>query len=172
MFNFLNLSPMSKIVCDKPTDFLSEQYKLIAIQVYDPEVGYLMPDLTNLKVNHIVLKNFKICDVRIKKTPEEKAEKRRHYRREYMKKPKTIEKLKARLLDPVIAKQRKEYAMSPEVMERKRQSAKKQRAIGRILKHEKPEIYRTLVEKAEKLLSDLSSNAELDSGCCAGAAEF
>ncbi len=149
---------MSKIVCDKPENFSSDQYKLVAVQVYNPETGFMIPDLVHLKVPYILMKEFKVCDVRIKKSKEEKAEKRRAYRKDYMKKPKTIAKIAARLADPSVAKKRKEYSKDPEVMERKRKSAKKQRAMGRLLKQEKPEVYRALLEKVDKQLSASSAS--------------
>lgn len=83
--------------------------------------------------------------VKLMKTPEEKAKYRRIYRKEYMSRPKNQEKLKNRLNDPDVIQKRKEYAAKPEVRQRKKDLAARHRLVRKLLKEEKPEIYKELL---------------------------
>ena len=83
-------------------------------------------------------------------TPEEKERARRAYRREYMKKPDTIAKVRERMSRPEVIAKRKEYAERPEVKARKKELAARARAIKRALKETQPDTYESLKKKVEE----------------------
>ncbi len=87
----------------------------------------------------------------------EKDKTRRMYRKEYMKKPSTIEKVRERMNNPTVIQKRKEYSERPEVKLRKKELAARSRAIRRELKESQPENYESIRRKIEE---ELSKNEE------------
>lgn len=83
-------------------------------------------------------------------TPQEREKARRAYRREYMKKPETIAKVRERMSKPEVIAKRKEYAERPEVKARKKELAARARAIKRALKELQPDNYESLRKKVEE----------------------
>lgn len=90
---------------------------------------------------------FEIKAVKLKRTPEEKAEHRRIYRQEYVNRPHVREKIKAKLSDPITQQKRKEYGMKEEVKMRKKVLAARTRALKRELKNQNPELYHDLMAR-------------------------
>jgi hypothetical protein len=85
-------------------------------------------------------------------TDPERQKARQGYRKEYMKKPKTIAKVKARMADPEVIAKRKVYAEREDVKKRKKELAARARAIRRALKETQPENYELLKLKVENAL--------------------
>ena len=90
---------------------------------------------------------FEIRQIKLKSTDEEKRKRRRLYTKQYIKRPDVQAKIQARLNDPIKIKQRQDYAKQPEVKERKRALNKRNREIRKLLKDEKPEVYKELLTR-------------------------
>lgn len=88
---------------------------------------------------------FELKFVKVKRTSEEKAEHRRLYRQEYVKRPAVRAKIMAKLEDPEIQQKRKEYGMREEVKLRKKVLAARTRALKRELKLQNPQLYQDLM---------------------------
>jgi hypothetical protein len=91
--------------------------------------------------------NAEIRKIIVCKSKKEKDEKRRAYRRDYMKRPHVQEKVKKRMSDPEVIMKRKHYADREDVKERKRILAAKARKIKNLLKEKNPELYKTCLEE-------------------------
>lgn len=121
-----------QLVATVPKDFNRKSGKLVC---YDDQGNALQLD-------------FKVANVRVKKSKEEILLAKRLYRREYQKRPGVKEKLQAKLNNPETKKKRMEYASRPDVIARKKQVAAQNRKIRNLLKQEKPDIYKELQQKA------------------------
>jgi hypothetical protein len=99
--------------------------------------------------------------IKILKTEEEKINKRRAYRRDYSKRPLVQAKQKEKQKDPDRIKKRTDYAAKPEVKLRKHFLGKRQRAITKALKYERPDIYGDLLKQVQ---NDPSFQSEGDPG--------
>lgn len=104
-------------------------------------------------------------------TEPERLKARQGYRKEYMKKPKTIAKVKARMADPDVIAKRKVYAEREDVKKRKKELAARARAIRRALKETQPENYELLKLKVENALRQNAEWVESHVSDGAGAAE-
>lgn len=104
-------------------------------------------------------------------TDPERQKARQGYRKEYMKKPKTIAKVKARMADPEVIAKRKVYAEREDVKRRKKELAARARAIRRALKETQPENYELLKLKVEEALRQNAEWVESHVSDGAGAAE-
>ncbi len=131
---------MAKIVIDPPAYFDSNKYKIALIHHNDDLV-----DLDNLEYLP-----FQLCPIRCKMTKEEKDLKRRLYRKEYMQRPSTRERITKRLADPEVIAKRKEYAAREDVQRKKKENAKRQRQIRRIIQERSPELYRDVEEAVKR----------------------
>jgi hypothetical protein len=124
---------MAYLVCDRPLYFEEKRHRIAMVDAISGSVFQLL--------------EHRFADVKFKKTKEEKEERRRLYRQKYMKRPHVLEKLKKRLADPAVVKARKEYAEKPEVKERKKNNAKRNREIPSKLKKLAPAIYHEIVKQ-------------------------
>lgn len=115
---------MAKIVCDIPADF---NPRLTTLMLSDSE-GKMM------KVP------FKVGDVKLKQTKEDKLKQTRMYRDRYLKKPEVQEKLRKRMSSPEYIEKRKEYARRADVKEKKKASSTRNRAIFKHIKINFPDI--------------------------------
>jgi len=98
--------------------------------------------------------HFRKCDVRVKKTKDEKRETRRIYRKKYNTLPLTIEKNLERLKNPAVQLKRKEYSQRADVKERKRINAQNARKVRMYLKLKEPDNYERILKKAVVLDMD------------------
>lgn len=99
------------------------------------------------------------------KTKREKEAHRRLYRKEYATRPKTRERIAARLADPEVQRKRKEYAEREDVKKRKQRKAAEARAVRRKLKEEMPETYEELAERVKKELEETNKWLNQQSSC-------
>jgi hypothetical protein len=90
---------------------------------------------------------YEIRLIKMKRTEEEKRAARRLYTKEYIRRPDVRAKIQSRLHDPEKVKQRKEYASSESVKQRKRELNARNRAIRNRLKVENPELYNSLMAR-------------------------
>lgn len=127
--NKVSNSSVERLVCELPPGF----------------AGHDVPHKGQVSVGGFELP-YEIRLVKLKRTEEEKKAIRRIYTKNYLSRPHVKEKIAKRLNDPDNVKARKEYASKPEVKERKRELNKRNRAIRNVLKQQKPEIYREIVE--------------------------
>ena len=128
---------MSFIVCNKPERF------------DDGRDSVWYGELPNADLMRL---DFRIADVRFKLTAEEKAERKRLYRRNYNQKPEVKQKQKERLTKPEERKKRQEYQSRPDVIERKRELSALQRIQNRILKQKDPEHYKKIQREAKMIM--------------------
>ncbi len=153
---------MSWVVCPRPQYFKEGRHRMAMVEATNGTVFQLL--------------EHRFADVRFKKTPEEKEERRRLYRQKYMKRPNVVEKLRKRLADPQTIKARKEYAERPQVKERKKQLAKQNREIPAKLKNKAPELYKEIIKEVRKhsisggnLVSAIGDLVPIVSDCLNGA---
>lgn len=90
--------------------------------------------------------------IRHKKTPEEKAETRRLYRKEYLTRPDVRERMAKKQIDEATQAKRKEYALQETVKEKKRQNSKIQRVLRQQFKSKDPEHYKMFLEEAKSIV--------------------
>jgi hypothetical protein len=90
---------------------------------------------------------FQVREALLKDTEKEKREKGAAYRRDYQKRPNVRSKLMAKAKNPEIIAKNRAYSQLPATKERKKELSKRNRAIRKLLKQEKPEIYESLLEK-------------------------
>lgn len=123
----------SKIVCEIPQGFippgLEKRLKLFSNDGSTTECEY------------------KIANVRLTKSKEEKDKAKRVYRRNYAKRPLVQAKIRERLSNPEMKKKLKAYSEKPEVKERKKLLAARNRAARNALKYEHPELYKEIIRK-------------------------
>lgn len=155
IFIFNSMAYSEKIVCDIPDGF----------NIFEDNVFYF----TNSKGTKEI-PFFRLAEIKIKKSVEEKAKHRRQYRKEYNKRPQVVKKNRERMLNPDNIKKRKEYNQRPDVKERKTLQAKQARQVKRLMKEEYGRLYRELEKrvktqsngKSEEPQSSSSSNEESD----------
>lgn len=123
---------MAKIVCDPFSGFDPKTCTIVVLGQDNTPVKKL---------------DFKVADIKIKKTAEEKKAHRRIYRRNYAKRPKVMEKQKERLSNPENIKKRKEYSERPDVKARKKELSERSRTIKRMLQNERPDLYKEFIER-------------------------
>jgi hypothetical protein len=128
---------MSFIVCEIPADF-----DTVRDAVWYGE----KPNADLMRLD------FRLSDVRFKLSAEEKAERKRKYRRDYNQKPENKLKQKERLAKPEEKKKRQEYQARQEVIERKRKLSALSRIEHRILKEKNPEEYKRLQLEAKAIM--------------------
>jgi hypothetical protein len=131
---------MSKLVCEVPEGF-------------NPSSGKLKMSYMNVNGLECFTKNdvpFKVAEVRLKKTKEEKNKAKRIYRKSYVNKPLVKERMKKRLEDPETVAKRKEYSQRPEVKQRKKDQAALNRRIRNALKHEHSALYLQIARELEE----------------------
>lgn len=88
---------------------------------------------------------IEIRQMKLMKTDKEKKEARRIYRKEYMSRPASIEKMKQRMSDPEFQKKKKEYSARQDVKERKKELSAKNRLVKKCLMEKYPAIYDELL---------------------------
>jgi hypothetical protein len=125
---------MDFIVCSKPADFDDMQDSIW----YGPE-----PNANLMRLD------FRLRDVRINLTAEEKRERRKAYKRDYNQREETKRMNRERAKDPEAVKKRQEYFQKPAVMEKKREREAVKRLQQRLWKKERPHEFNQLKEAAE-----------------------
>ncbi len=90
---------------------------------------------------------YELRETKVKKTPEEKADQRREYRKIYFSDPEKAENAKRKLLEQSTVEKRKAYASLPETKERKKLLAQRSRKLNKLLKEEDTETYNALLKK-------------------------
>lgn len=118
--------PIERVLCPEGFSIIPSEHQLA---------------LCDLAGNFIKAVDYAVRKVRIIQNEEEKMKNRRMYRKEYMKRPKTIEKLREKLKDPRVIAERQQYANKPEVKERKKLLTKRARILKKIIKEKHPDIY-------------------------------
>lgn len=143
---------MAQLVALRP-DYFDDSglYKLAVCKMINPEVAPSYDGNFNIKE----FLEFKICDVRCKKTKAERDARRRATRKEYMKTPIVMAKIQARAKDPKVLEQKRAYSAKETTKARKSLRSKTDRALKATLKRENPVLYEKLKEKVEhELRSD------------------
>lgn len=121
-----------------------------------PKIVCEVPSVFNPRTSNILMSDseghfhtlpFKVAEVKMKKTIEEKLKEKRAYRDDYMKRPHVQEKAKKRLADPELMAKKREYAQRPEVKQRKKELAARARLVRRELKTRYPELYNEILEE-------------------------
>lgn len=105
--------------------------------------------------------NWRVKTVKYVKSKQQKREHARLYRREYLKRPKVQEKMKAKAEDEEAKKKKEAYSKKPEVIERKKELAKKKRKMNRLLKELKPDVYEQLLQEVENAHPKVYENGVL-----------
>lgn len=88
---------------------------------------------------------FEIREARVKKTEKEKKQHNARYRSEYKNRPAVKEKARLHAQNPLVKQKNREYSRLPETRERKKELSKRNRAVKRLLKDRKPELYEELM---------------------------
>lgn len=137
----ISIPAVTKILCDVPEEFDSAEHDIALISKVD-----------NKDIEPLIYETLPhmVREVRIKKTPQEKAETRRLFRREYIRLPYVQETLKKRLSDPTVIAKRKEYAEREDVKQHKKDLAKQQRQIRKHLKDKAPQLYEEILKEVKQ----------------------
>jgi len=93
---------------------------------------------------------YSVRRIKLLKTPAEIEARKKRYRKEYSKREKVRAKAEARAKDPAEIKRRKDYAARDDVKKRKREQSTQARAIKRMLKKMKPDLYEKLMSQYDK----------------------
>ena len=132
---------MSHVIFPRPEVFdpSSDRNTLSVYFVLEDQAGSHPP----------VFPDFKVRNIKVLKSQEEKEDTRRKYRRAYAQRADVRDKINKRLSNPDIIAKRKEYASRPDVKLRKQQLAGRARAIKRLLKEKEPKLYNNLVSELD-----------------------
>lgn len=90
---------------------------------------------------------YKVANIRLTKSKEEKDKAKRLYRRNYAKRPNVQAKIRERLSNPAMKLKLKAYSERPDVKERKKLLASRNRATRNALKYEHPDLYKEIIKK-------------------------
>lgn len=124
------------IICELPSEFNDAYSFSTSIEATLPfSPGSEDTFQSTINVPH------RVMSLRLPKSKEEKKKARRMYRREYVTRPKVMEKIKKRLNDPLVIQARKEYSERPEVKSQKQFLSKRGRLIKNLLKEKHSDIY-------------------------------
>lgn len=122
----------SRIVCEIPQGFspgLEKRLKLFASDGTAVDCEY------------------KVASIRLTKSKEEKDKAKRLYRRNYAKRPNVQAKIRERLSNPEMKKKLKSYSERPDVKDRKKILAARNRAARNALKYDHPDLYKEIIKK-------------------------
>ncbi len=125
-------------------------YLVIARPQYFDESKHRIAQVDAISGSVFQLLEHEFRDVKFKASKEEKAERRRLYRKEYVKRPQVAEKVRNRLADPATREARRRYAERADVKLRKKELAKQNREIPAKLKRKAPKLYMEILSEVRK----------------------
>jgi hypothetical protein len=99
---------------------------------------------------------FEVREARVKKTEREKKAHNARYRAEYKNRPIVREKARLHAQNPLVKEKNREYSRLPETRERKKVLSKRNRAIRKMLKEKKPQLYESFMEEVVSGMHPLS----------------